>query len=76
MHWLLRLPARTIAATALSGLVAAVMIAASPAAASADTTLTVRYLVSGSTFIKAANGTVSLGPGARDLPVTCADLVK
>lgn len=63
MPWLLRLPARTIAATALSGLVAAVTVAATPAAASADTTLTVRYPVSGSTFIKAANGTVKLGPG-------------
>ena len=63
MHWRLRLPARAIAATALSGLLAAVTTTATPTAASADTMLTVRYPVTGSTFIKAANGTVNLGPG-------------
>src|SRR5690349_17738865 len=63
MYRLVRLPARAIAATALSGLLAAVTIAATPAAASADTTVTVRYPVNGSTFLKAANGTINLGPG-------------
>ena len=43
VHWLPRLPARTIVAAVLSGLVAAVTIAATPTAASADTMLTVRY---------------------------------
>jgi len=55
---------RGIAATALTGLVAALAIAATPVAASAsDTTLTVRYPINGSTFIKAANASLTLGPG-------------
>jgi hypothetical protein len=49
--------------TALAGFAAAVVVAATPAVASADTTITVRYPVHGSTFIKAANATVTLGPG-------------
>ena len=61
------LPARAsrgAAVTALTGFVTAVVVAATPAVASADTTLTVRYPVNGSTVIKAANATVTLGPGA------------
>ena len=64
MNRLLRMPARSVAATALAGLLAAVTIAATPAAASAATVLKVRYPVNGSTFIKAPNATVTLGPGA------------
>jgi len=64
MNRLLRMPARSVAAMALAGLLAAVTIAATPAAASAATVLKVRYPVNGSTFIKAANATVTLGPGA------------
>jgi hypothetical protein len=65
MNRLVRMPGRGVAATALAGLFAAVAIAATPAAASAagGTTLTVRYPVNGSTFLKAANATVTLGPG-------------
>jgi hypothetical protein len=64
MNRLVRLPGRGMAATAIAGLLALATIAATPAAASAATTLKVRYPVKGSTFIKAANGTVTLGPGA------------
>ena len=49
--------------TALAGFVTAVVVAAAPAVASADTTITVRYPVNGSTFLKAANATITLGPG-------------
>jgi hypothetical protein len=49
--------------TALAGLVTAVVVATTPALASAGTTVTVRYPVNGSTFLKAANATVPLGPG-------------
>jgi len=64
MNRLLRTPAaRGAAATALTGLVAAVTVAATPAAASADTTIKVKYPVHGSTFIKSQNATVALGPG-------------
>lgn len=63
MTRLARRLARTSAAAVLSGLLAVVTIAAAPTAASVDTMLTVRYPVTGSTFIKAANGTVNLGPG-------------
>jgi hypothetical protein len=52
-----------MAVTAIAGLLALATIAATPAAASASTTLTVRYPVHGSTFLKAANATVTLGPG-------------
>jgi hypothetical protein len=64
MYRLVRMPARGVAATAVAGLLALATIAATPAAASADTTLKVKYPVNGSTFLKAANATVTLGPGA------------
>lgn len=55
---------RGIAATALTGLVAALALAATPTAASAsDTMLTVRYPINGSTFVKATNASLTLGPG-------------
>jgi hypothetical protein len=63
MYRLVRMPARGVAATAVAGLLALATIAATPAAASADTTLKVKYPVNGSTFLKAANATVTLGPG-------------
>jgi hypothetical protein len=64
MNGLLRTRAsRGAAVAALAGFVTAVVIAATPAVASADTTITVRYPVNGSTFLKAANATVTLGPG-------------
>ena len=64
MNRLLRRRAvRGATVTALAGLVTAVVVATTPALASAGTTLTVRYPVSGSTFLKAANATVTLGPG-------------
>jgi hypothetical protein len=56
--------ARGAIVTALAGFLTAVMVAATPAVASAATILKVRYPVNGSTFIKAANATVPLGPGA------------
>jgi hypothetical protein len=55
--------ARGATVTVLAGFLTAVMVAATPAVASAATTLKVRYPVNGSTFIKAANATVTLGPG-------------
>ena len=64
MNRLVRMPGRGMAATAIAGLLALATIAATPAAASAATVLKVRYPVNGSTFIKAANATVTLGPGA------------
>jgi hypothetical protein len=64
MNRLVRLPRRGMAATAIAGLLALATIAATPAAASAATVLKVRYPVNGSTFLKAANATVTLGPGA------------
>lgn len=55
---------RGIAATALTGLVAALALAATPTAASAsDTMLTVRYPINGSTLVKATNASLTLGPG-------------
>jgi hypothetical protein len=64
MNRLLRARAsRGAAVTALAGFAMAVVVAATPAVASADTTITVRYPVNGSTFIKAANASVTLGPG-------------
>src|SRR6516225_10977327 len=64
MNRLLRAPlARGATVTALSGLLAAVTIAATPAAASADTMLKVRYPINGSTFLKAANASITLAPG-------------
>jgi len=50
--------------TALAGVVAAFMIAAAPAASAADTVVKVRYPIHGSTFLKAPNSSVHLGPGA------------
>jgi hypothetical protein len=64
MNRLVRLPGRGMAATAIAGLLALATIAATPAAASAATVIKVRYPVNGSTFLKAANATVPLGPGA------------
>jgi len=64
MNRFVRLPSRGMAATAIAGLLALATIAATPAAASAATVLKVRYPVNGSTFLKAANATVPLGPGA------------
>ncbi len=63
MNWLVRLPGRGMAVAAVAGLLALATIAVTPAAASADTTIKVRYPVNGSTFLKAANATVPLGPG-------------
>jgi len=64
MNRLLRRRAvRGATVAALAGLVTAVVVATTPALASAGTTLTVRYPVNGSTFLKAANATVPLGPG-------------
>ena len=55
--------ARGATVVALTGLVAAFTIAAAPAASAAGTAIKVRYPVHGSTFLKAANATVKLGPG-------------
>src|SRR5215469_5959696 len=72
MNRLLRAPlVRGATVTALTGLLAAVTIAATPAAASADTVLKVRYPVNGSTFLKAANASITLGPGKL---ITSVDL--
>jgi hypothetical protein len=46
-----------------AGLLAAAAVAATPAAASAGTNVTVIYPVHGSTYLKAPNTTVTLGPG-------------
>jgi len=57
--------ARGATVTAFAGILTAVVAATTPAAASAaGTTVKVRYPVNGSTFLKAANATVPLGPGA------------
>ena len=65
MHSLLRPRlARVAALPAAAGLLAAVTTVVTPAAASAATTkITVRYPVTGSTFLKAVNSTATLGPG-------------
>ena len=63
MNRFVRLAGRGVAATAIAGLLALATIAATPAAASAATVIKVRYPVNGSTFLKAANATVTLGPG-------------
>ncbi len=55
--------ARGATVTALTGLVAVFTIAAAPAASAAGTAIKVRYPVHGSTFLKAANATIKLGPG-------------
>ena len=64
------------AAAAVAGIAAATPALASPAAptakaALADTTVSVSYPVTGSTFIKAINSTIDLGPGTL---ATTADL--
>jgi hypothetical protein len=64
MKWPVRISARGVIVTALTGSLAAFAIAATPAAASAATkSIKVQYPVSGSTFLKAANATIPLGPG-------------
>ena len=55
--------ARGATLTALAGPVAAFTLAAAPAASAAGTVIKVKYPVHGSTFLKAANATVKLGPG-------------
>jgi hypothetical protein len=54
--------ARAVTVSA-AGLLAAAAVAATPAAASAGTNITVVYPVHGSTYLKAPNTTVTLGPG-------------
>jgi hypothetical protein len=54
---------RMAAATAIAGLVAVCTVAATAGPASADTVVHAKYKVTGSTFIKAANFTLALGPG-------------
>lgn len=54
---------RRASVTAVTGLTAAVLVAASTGAASASTSVTVKYPVTGSTVIKSVNATVPLGPG-------------
>jgi hypothetical protein len=66
---LLAAPAAT-AAAAVAGIALATPAAASPAAPS-DTTVSVSYPVTGSTFIKAIGSTIALGPGTLS---TTADL--
>lgn len=53
---------RSVAVSA-AGLLALTGVLASTGAASADTTVTYRYPVTGSTYLAAPNATVSLGPG-------------
>jgi hypothetical protein len=60
----------TTAAIAVTGIALATPALASPAAPS-DTTVSVTYPVTGSTFIKAINSTIALGPGTLS---TTADL--
>ena len=55
--------ARGATVTVLAGLVAAFTIAAAPAASAADTVVKVKYPVHGSTFLKAPNASIKLGPG-------------
>jgi hypothetical protein len=61
------------AAAAVAGIAAATPALASPGAPTApsDTTVSVSYPVTGSTFIKAINGAIDLGPGTL---ATTADL--
>jgi hypothetical protein len=54
---------RLAATAALTGLAAAGTVAATATPASAGTTVHAKYKVTGSTFIKAANFTLALGPG-------------
>jgi hypothetical protein len=61
----------TTAAVAVTGIGLAAPALASPAAPAADQTVTVTYPVTGSTFIKAVNSSIALGPGTL---ATTADL--
>ena len=54
---------RTVVVTASAGLLAVAGVMASAGPASADSTLTVKYKVTGSTVLKAPNATLPLGPG-------------
>jgi hypothetical protein len=54
---------RRVSVTALTGLAAAALVAASTGAASAASSLTIKYPVTGSTVIKSVNAHVALGPG-------------
>lgn len=65
MTRVIRRPAlRRIAITGAAGVLAISGIVASAGTASADTTITVKYPVTGSTYIKAPNFTLGLGPGS------------
>ena len=61
----------TTAAVAVTGIGLATPALASPAAPAADQTVSVTYPVTGSTFIKAVNSSIALGPGSLS---TTADL--
>lgn len=63
MHKLMRSRGVRAVTVPAVGLLAAAAITASPAVASADSTITLSYPVHGSTHLKAPNATVSLGPG-------------
>jgi hypothetical protein len=54
---------RFVGATAAAGLVAVCTVAVSAGPASADVVVHAKYKVTGSTFIKAPNFTLALGPG-------------
>src|SRR5260370_41828215 len=54
---------RATAGTAIAGLVGVFTVAASAGPVAADTFIHAKYKVTGSTFIKAPNFTLSLGPG-------------
>lgn len=54
---------RRTATVATAGLAAALAVAATAVPASAGTTIHARYKVTGSTFLKAPNATLPLGPG-------------
>ncbi len=73
MHKLVSAPVfRRASAAALTGLVAAVTVAASAPAAAASSNLTVKYPVTGSTVIKSVNATMKLGPGTLKSTVSLA----
>ena len=77
MFRLIRSPGpRRMAVTAVAGMLALSGVVASAGAASADTTLKASYPVTGSTYIKAPNFTIALGPGklASTVDVTTGSL--
>src|SRR5487761_1678518 len=77
MFRLIRSPGlRRIAVTAAAGVLTLSGVIASAGAASADTTLKASYPVTGSTYIKAPNFTLALGPGtlASTVDVTTGSL--